>query len=93
MANSNVGSASPSSRFIPDTIPSAGRDEDLHHRIRRFLARCDVPLSSDVEINVHGGHVVLRGRVKTTDQHRICVGATRRVAGVLKVIDELATGS
>ena len=81
--------AHPMKKYICVAYCQDKNDLNLHQRIKRFLAARSVSDLNTLDIHVDGGHVVLRGRVMSSEDHRVCVGSIRRVAGVLDVIDEL----
>ena len=64
-------------------------ERDLQDRVRRFLHLKGTHGMEDIEAEVDGGVVILRGRVSSERERSLCTDCCRRVPGVLRVIDEL----
>lgn len=64
-------------------------DADLKRRVERFLFERHRAVLRRVEVDVLHGAVVLHGRVNTFYDKQICLSCCQRVAGVLKLIDEI----
>ncbi len=77
------------SQWTPDRT---AYEEDLKDRVRRFLHLKELRGMEDVQAEVVGGIVTLRGRVPSRRDRSLCTDCCRRVAGVLRVIDELVAG-
>jgi osmotically-inducible protein OsmY len=80
--------ARPPSRQTLDVRFDAASD-DLRRRIANFLHARKAPGSASLELDVHQGTVVIRGRLPSAYAKWLCVECCRRVAGVTAVIDEL----
>lgn len=63
--------------------------EELRRRVQRFLGTRGIRGLEGVHVDVDGGVIVLRGRVASARDRWLCVSCSSRVAGVLRVIDEL----
>lgn len=66
--------------------PSQGRD--LKWRIRACLVS-RIPDLTGVHVTVAGSTAVLRGKVRTSQEKRLCVRCCRHVPGVMRVVDDL----
>lgn len=64
------------------------QDNEVADRVRRFLHNQGVA-ADQLAIESTGGNVILRGRVSTRSDKELCLQCSRRVAGVVNVIDEL----
>jgi osmotically-inducible protein OsmY len=65
-------------------------DEELCQRIRLFLDDVRRPGLSQLKVQSSGGVVTLQGKVTTFFVRQLAIGCARRVAGVRKVIDQIA---
>ncbi|GEM_PF-1677145 len=68
---------------------SSSDDADLKRRVESFLYERQRAALRTVEVDVVHGAVVLQGRVNTFYEKQICLSCCQRVAGVLKLIDEI----
>jgi osmotically-inducible protein OsmY len=68
---------------------STDLDRDLERRVVSFLLQCGVPRARGVIVHVQDGIVTLCGKVRSFYERQICVHSCRRVAGVMKLVDEL----
>ena len=64
-------------------------DRDLERRVVNFLAERHVPGLRHIEVEAHNGIVTLRGRVHTFYEKQLCQAVCRRVAGVVRFIDDI----
>ena len=71
------------------TLYSASIDSELEHRLANYLYQRDVPGGNSVQLNAHGGVVALSGELPTRYAKWLCIECCRRVAGVIKVIDNM----
>jgi len=71
------------------TLYSASMDSELEHRLANYLYQRDVPGGNSVQLNAHGGVVALSGELPTRYAKWLCIECCRRVAGVIKVIDNM----
>ena len=67
-------------------------DFDLQRRVGAFLAGQHRPALRNLHVNAKAGIVTLRGNVPTFYEREIAVRIARRVAGVVKLIDEIIVG-
>jgi len=95
-ARLDQGPASP--RQPNDSIPAIRRDvcstagaqsheEDLRQRVLLFLASSNVPGLRHVKASVEGDTVILSGRVNSFYEKQLSAECSRRVAGVIHVVD------
>jgi BON domain-containing protein len=70
-------------------IALANNDAELERRITNFLCQRRVPGRECLQLNVHGGVVAVSGRIPTHYARWLCIESCRRVAGVLRVIDNV----
>ena len=70
-------------------IALANTDAELERRIANFLYQRRVPGRECIQLNVYGGVVAVSGRIQTRYAKWLCVECCRRVAGVLRVIDNV----
>jgi osmotically-inducible protein OsmY len=63
-------------------------DSDLKRRVELFLQQKGVSSLPRLSIEVEGGHVMLRGTVRSFYERQLCL-CCQHVAGVLRVVDEL----
>jgi len=61
----------------------------LRQRILSFLRTRGIDGLESISVEVHQGIVLLRGRIASPHIRWLCTNCTRRVAGVIRVIDEL----
>ena len=64
-------------------------DRDLERRVVNFLAERHVPGLRHIEVEAHNGIVTLRGRVHSFYEKQLCQAVCRRVAGVVRFIDDI----
>ena len=61
----------------------------LENRIAQYLFDRSRPSLQSVSIEANRGQVTLRGRVKTFYEKQLCICSCQRVAGVIRLIDQL----
>ena len=74
------------------TIPVRSVDpsaQDLLQRVALFLQQLRLASSSRLKLEAQGGVVTLAGEVPTFHERQRIYAASRRVAGVVQVIDRL----
>lgn len=76
-------------RVSVSTLYSASMDSELEHRLANFLYQRDVPGGACVLLNAQGGVVVVSGELPTRRAKWLCIECCRRVAGVIRIIDEV----
>ncbi len=64
-------------------------DEDLRRRVRLFLIGSNLPGLRHIEPEVHGDTVILKGSVRTFYEKQLAVRLSRRVAGVIHIVDSI----
>jgi osmotically-inducible protein OsmY len=64
-------------------------DRDLRRRVKTFLSISHRPGLRLLEVEAHAGVVRLRGNVKTFYEKQLSSQLARRVAGVVRLIDEV----
>jgi hypothetical protein len=79
------------SPFSPQTFASS--DVDLEHRLANFLYQQRVPEAECIRLDARGGIVVVSGALSSQHAKWLCIECCRRVAGVLKVVDEVIVAS
>lgn len=65
-------------------------DSDLQRRVTTFLAARHRPSLRRLQVKATAGVVTLRGRVPTFHEKQLSIQLARRVAGVIRLIDEVA---
>ena len=69
------------------------RDEahnrDLARRVANYLLGYKLPHLRNIEVESDRGTVTLRGRVVSYYQKQLCINCSRRVAGVITLIDQI----
>lgn len=64
-------------------------DADLRRRVISFLAGRHLAALRSIEVEAQGGTVTLRGKVHTFYEKQLTQQCSRRVAGVVRLIDEV----
>ena len=64
-------------------------DFDLQRRVTSYLHSKQMRSLRDVAVNADNGTVVLRGEVGSFYEKQLCLNCTRRVAGVVELVDEI----
>ena len=93
----NQGPASPrqpneSIPAVRGTVPASvarSQEADLSQRVLLFLASSNVPGLRHVKVDVEGDTVILNGRVNSFYEKQLAAECSRRVAGVIHVVDLL----
>jgi osmotically-inducible protein OsmY len=70
---------------------SAARHDDLElaRRVENFLHSKQMRSLRSVAVEADGGRVRLRGDVGSFYEKQLCLSCTRRVAGVIDLVDEI----
>jgi osmotically-inducible protein OsmY len=66
-----------------------GADRDLERRVMNYLVGRQVPSLRQIAVRADGGTVTMRGRVYSFHHKQLCINCCTRVAGVLRLVDEL----
>ena len=69
------------------TVHSA--DRDLERRVVSYLCGRHVPSLRHLSVLADNGTVTLRGQVRSFYEKQLCQHCCRRVAGVVKLIDDV----
>ena len=64
-------------------------DYDLERRVTNYLHSKQMRSLRDVTVDADNGTVVLRGEVGSFYEKQLCLNCTRRVAGVVELVDEI----
>ncbi len=67
-------------------------DLDLSRRIRNYLSGQHVSDLRRVAVDADRGVITLRGRVHTYHYKQLCLHCCQRVAGVIRVDDQISVG-
>ncbi len=62
---------------------------DLERRVMNYLHSKQMRSLREVTVDADNGIVVLRGEVGSFYEKQLCLNCTRRVAGVVELIDEI----
>jgi hypothetical protein len=66
-----------------------GVDRDLERRVMNYLVGRHVPSLRHIAVEADGGTVTMRGRVYSFHHKQLCINCCTRVAGVVRLVDEL----
>ena len=78
--------------LVPTPIQYATGDVAEGHDLKwRIMAcfRCRIPEIEGIHVTVSGSTVVLRGKVRSSHEKRLCLECCRHVPGVMRVVDDL----
>ena len=64
-------------------------DRDLERRVVNYLWGRQIPSLRRVAVASREGTVTLRGQVRSFYEKQLCQHSCRRVAGVLRLVDEI----
>jgi BON domain len=87
LANTHSANFNIANIVVPE--PSTAADNDLRRRVKTFLSTSHRPGLRALEVEAHGGVVRLRGKVKTFYEKQLSAQLAQRVAGVVRLIDEV----
>jgi osmotically-inducible protein OsmY len=68
-------------------------DEDVLWRVQSYLCSKQFPVFRDLQVQVHRGEVTITGKVDSFHERQVALNCCRRVAGVLKLIDQIEVSS
>ncbi len=68
---------------------SPSRDRDLKQRVKNYLFGQHVSDLRRLAIDTDSGVVTLRGRVQSFHYKQLCLNCCQRVAGVVKIDDQI----
>ena len=72
-----------------ENMVAAGEDLDLARRVENYLHSKQMRSLRGVDVEANRGRVVLRGDVGSFYEKQLCLNCTRRVAGVIDLVDEI----
>ena len=72
-----------------ETNSGPAGDCDLARRVLSFLAQRQMPALRRILVEVQNGTVVLKGRVQSFYERQLCLSCCQRVAGVVRLIDQI----
>ena len=72
-----------------DASPDDSADHDLKRRVTTFLSTQHRPALRNLKVEVREGTVTLRGGVATFYEKQLSGQLARRVAGVLRLVDDV----
>ena len=64
-------------------------DRDLKRRVVNYLLDRGIPNLRRIDVHADGGTVTLRGHVRSFYHKQLCLHCSRRVAGVMELIDRI----
>ena len=73
----------------PAHLRDEAQDRDLERRVANYLLGHKLPTLRHIEVESDRGTVTLRGRVFSFYQKQLCINCSRRVAGVMTLIDQI----
>ena len=72
-----------------EQAPAANHDRDLERRVVNYLLGYKMPTLRAIDVQSDHGRVTLRGTVSSFYQRQLCIHCCLRVAGVIRLIDEI----
>jgi osmotically-inducible protein OsmY len=78
---------------LPDFSSPTSADSDLERRVATFLAGQHRYALRLLEVEARSGVVTIRGSVSTFYEKQLSIQLVRRVAGVIRLIDEVIVQS
>ncbi len=73
-------------------LDQAVEDVDLQRRVSQYLTRRGIAAAGKLDVDASAGVVTLRGKVGSKHWKWLAVECSRRVAGVVQLIDALEVG-
>ena len=70
-------------------VGTIDHDQDLRRRIVGYLADRNRHSLRSLDVAVENGAVVIKGSVESFYEKQLCLNCCRRVAGVIRLIDEI----
>ena len=70
-----------------DVIDRAGRD--LKQRVINYLVGRNFPALRRLTVDADNGRVVIQGKVGSYYEKQLCLNCSRRVAGVIELVDRV----
>ena len=75
--------------FAKTSNPLAAEDALLNRRVKNFLYDRHVPKADGLAVESHFGTLVISGTLASKHDKWLCLECCRRVAGVVKLIDQV----
>ena len=72
-----------------ESFVGSGADRDLERRVINYLVGRQVPSLRQIAVEADRGTVTMRGRVYSFHHKQLCINCCTRVAGVVRLVDEL----
>ena len=69
--------------------PAVLNEKQLEKKIENYLFQLSPQLNRTIKVECIGNTVMLSGRVNSYYQRQLCLNTCQRVAGVVKIIDEI----
>ena len=86
-----VGKCESGDRFA--AALGSGADRDLERRVMNYLVGRQVPSLRQIAVAADRGTVTMRGRVYSFHHKQLCISCCTRVAGVVRLVDELTVAT
>jgi osmotically-inducible protein OsmY len=77
----------------PGSGAGSGADRDLERRVMNYLVGRHVPSLRQIAVEADRGTVTMRGRVYSFHHKQLCINCCTRVAGVVRLVDELTVAA
>ena len=71
------------------TMPGSGTDLELQRRVVSFLADSNMPGLRQLKVHAADGTVTLNGTVRTYYEKQLSQQRCKRVAGVIRLVDQI----
>jgi osmotically-inducible protein OsmY len=89
-----VGNSAVGNGVVATSIAAGSdADRDLERRVMNFLVGRQVPSLRQIAVEADRGTVTMRGRVYSFHHKQLCINCCTRVAGVLRLVDELTVAT
>lgn len=69
------------------------QNDDLERRVVNYLVGRQMPSLRHLNVTAENGVVTISGRVKSFYEKQLCQQCCRRVAGVVKLVDDVLVGA
>jgi osmotically-inducible protein OsmY len=76
-----------------DASIGSDADRDLERRVMNYLVGRQVPSLRQIAVEADRGTVTMRGRVYSFHHKQLCINCCTRVAGVVRLVDELTVAA
>lgn len=85
----NKSSQSKCASAVDGTVPGSGTDLELQRRVVSFLADSNMPGLRQLKVHAADGTVTLNGTVRTYYEKQLSQQRCKRVAGVIRLVDQI----